>query len=96
MAYDWIAGCARGYRLVMDLSGKEEVRWRAAGHHRSRSFMTRALADSYGAIWSARPTGAPGSNPATGEPAAWAPPVTCDRALSAGHPRTGHRRTLER
>jgi len=47
MAYDWIAGCARGYRLVMDLSGKEEVRWRAAGHHRSRSFMNWALADGY-------------------------------------------------
>jgi integrase len=51
-----------------------EVRWRAAGRVRSRSFLTRALADSYRAelIRAAR-TGLE-FDPATGEPAAWNQP----------------------
>jgi hypothetical protein len=32
-----------------------EVRWRAAGRSRSKSFITRRLADSYGPSWSALP-----------------------------------------
>jgi integrase len=51
-----------------------EVRWRAAGKTRSRSFSTRALADSYRAelIRAAR-TGLEFA-PATGEPSAWNQP----------------------
>jgi hypothetical protein len=51
-----------------------EVRWRAAGRVRSRSFLTRALADIYRAelIRAAR-TGLE-FDPATGEPAAWNQP----------------------
>ena len=55
-----------------------EVRWRVAGRDRSRSFMTRALADSYRAeLVRAAGKGA-GFDPATGEPAGWAAlePVT--------------------
>ncbi|MGH3259083.1 MAG: hypothetical protein ACRDOU_27420 [Streptosporangiaceae bacterium] len=58
-----------------------EVRWRVGGCDRSRSFMTRPLADSYRAeLVRAARIGA-GFDPATGEPAAWAAPepvtVTC-------------------
>jgi integrase len=51
-----------------------EVRWHAAGRARSRSFITRGLADSYRAelIRAAR-TGLDFS-PGTGEPASWATP----------------------
>jgi integrase len=51
-----------------------EVRWRAAGRARSRSFLTRALADSYRAeLVRAARTGLE-FDPATGEPAAWNQP----------------------
>jgi len=51
-----------------------EVRWRAAGRVRSRSFLTRVLADSYRAeLVRAGRTGLE-FNPATGEPAAWNQP----------------------
>jgi len=51
-----------------------EVRWRAAGKVRSRSFLTRALADSYRAeLVRAARTGLE-FDPATGEPAAWNQP----------------------
>jgi hypothetical protein len=51
-----------------------EVRWHAAGRARSRSFITRGLADSYRAelVRAARQGRA--FDPATGEPAAWAVP----------------------
>jgi hypothetical protein len=51
-----------------------EVRWRVANRDRSRSFMTRALADSYRAKLVR--AGVPGQAfyPATGEPAAWVAP----------------------
>ncbi|HUY47145.1 MAG TPA: hypothetical protein VMV92_15655 [Streptosporangiaceae bacterium] len=51
-----------------------EVRWRVAGRDKSRSFMTRALADSYRAelVHAARQGQAFGT--ATGEPAAWVAP----------------------
>ena len=38
-----------------------EVRWRVAGRDKSKSFLTRALADSYRAELSARRARAPGS-----------------------------------
>jgi len=51
-----------------------EVRWRAAGRVRSRSFLTRALADSYRAeLVRAARTGLE-FDPATGEPSAWNQP----------------------
>jgi hypothetical protein len=51
-----------------------EVRWRVAGRDKSRSFMTRALADSYRAelVHAARQGQA--FDTATGEPAAWVAP----------------------
>jgi hypothetical protein len=48
-----------------------EVRWRVAGRDRSRSFMTRALADSYRAELVRAARKGTGFDPATGEPAAW-------------------------
>ena len=51
-----------------------EVRWRVAGCDRSRSFMTRALADSYRAELVRAARKGAGFDPATGEPAAWAAP----------------------
>jgi hypothetical protein len=55
-----------------------EVLWRVAGRDRSRSFMTRALTDSYRAELVRTARKGAGFNPATGEPAAWAAsePVT--------------------
>ena len=47
-----------------------EVRWRVAGRDRSRSFMTRALADSYRAELVRAARSGTGFDPATGEPAA--------------------------
>ena len=51
-----------------------EVRWRVAGRDRSRSFMTRALADGYRAelVRAARKGAA--FAPGTGEPESWAAP----------------------
>ena len=49
-----------------------EVRWRVAGRDRSRSFMTRALADSYRAELVRAARRGLAFSPATGEPAAWA------------------------
>ncbi len=49
-----------------------EVRWRVAGRDRSRSFMTRALADSYRAELVRAARKGAGFDPATGEPAGWA------------------------
>jgi hypothetical protein len=51
-----------------------EVRWRVTGQDKSRSFITRALADSYRAdlIHAARHGQA--FDPATGQPASWATP----------------------
>ena len=53
-----------------------EVRWRVAGCDRSRSFMTRPLADSYRAELVRAARKGAGFDPATGEPRAWAAPVT--------------------
>jgi hypothetical protein len=55
-----------------------EVRWRAAGRDRSRSFATRALADSYRAELVRAARKGQAFDPATGQPASWAapPPVT--------------------
>jgi hypothetical protein len=51
-----------------------EVRWRVAGHDKSRSFITRALADNYHAeLVRAARRGLEFST-ATGEPAALATP----------------------
>ncbi len=51
-----------------------EVRWRAAGRVRSRSFLTKALADSYRAeLVRAARTGLE-FDPATGEPTTWNQP----------------------
>ena len=51
-----------------------EVRWRVAGRNRSRSFMTRALADSYRAELIRAARRGQAFDPATGEPAAWVTP----------------------
>ena len=55
-----------------------EVRWRVADRDRSRSFVTRALADSYRAELVRAARRGTGFDPVTGEPAAWAAaePVT--------------------
>jgi len=53
-----------------------EVRWQVGGRGKSRSFITRELADSYRAelVSAARPGLA--FDPATGEPSSWARPGT--------------------
>ena len=51
-----------------------EVRWRVAGHDKSRSFITRALAGSYHAELVRAARRGQQFSPATGEPAAWATP----------------------
>jgi integrase len=51
-----------------------EVRWRVAGRDKSRSFITRALADSYHAELVRAARRGQEFSPATGEPAAWATP----------------------
>ena len=56
-----------------------EVRWQAAGRARSKSFLTRGLADSYRAELVRAARQGLEFDPATGEPALWAvpaPPVT--------------------
>ena len=53
-----------------------EVRWRVADRDKSRSFTTRALADSYRAELVRAARQGQAFNPATGEPAAWIMPVT--------------------
>ena len=56
-----------------------EVRWQAAGRARSKSFNTRALADSYRAELVRAARRGLEFDPATGEPVLWAeptPPVT--------------------
>ena len=51
-----------------------EVRWRAAGRARSRSFLTRALAESSGAELVRAARLGLEFDPATGEPVLWAEP----------------------
>ena len=51
-----------------------EVRWRVAGRDRSRSFMTRALADSYRAELVRTARKGLAFAPETGEPESWAVP----------------------
>jgi integrase len=51
-----------------------EVRWRVAGHDKSRSFITRALAGSSHAELVRAARRGQEFSPATGEPAAWATP----------------------
>jgi integrase len=51
-----------------------EVRWRVAGRDRSRSFMTRALADGYRAELVRAARKGLAFAPATGEPESWAAP----------------------
>ena len=61
-----------------------EVRWQAAGRSRSKSFITRKLADSYRAeLVRAARTGLE-FDPLTGEPAAWNLPGARDRHLVRG------------
>ena len=48
-----------------------EVRWRAAGHSRSKSFLTRKLADSYRAELVRAARMGLDFDPLTGEPTAW-------------------------
>ena len=48
-----------------------EVRWRAAGRSRSKSFITRRLADSYRAELVRAARMGLGFDPLTGEPTAW-------------------------
>ncbi|HLX47334.1 MAG TPA: site-specific integrase [Streptosporangiaceae bacterium] len=54
--------------------GAFEVRWRVAGQDRSRSFATRALADSYRAELIRAARRGQAFDPATGQPASWAAP----------------------
>ena len=49
-----------------------EVRWHAAGRARSRSFITRGLADSYRAELTRAARQGLGFSARTGEPACWA------------------------
>jgi hypothetical protein len=60
-----------------------EVRWRVTNRNKSRSFITRALPDSYRAelVRAARQGQAFG--PATGEPTAW---VTPEPVIVSGRP----------
>ena len=51
-----------------------EVRWQAAGRARSKSFITRALADSYRAELIRAARRGLEFDPATGEPVLWAGP----------------------
>ena len=51
-----------------------EVRWHAAGRARSRSFITRGLADSYRAELIRAARKGLDFSPGTGEPASWAAP----------------------
>ena len=51
-----------------------EVRWRVAGRDRSRSFVTRALADSYRAELVRAARKGLAFAPGTGEPESWAAP----------------------
>jgi integrase len=51
-----------------------EVRWRVADHDRSRSFITRALADSYRAELVRAARKGQAFDPVTGQPAAWLTP----------------------
>jgi integrase len=51
-----------------------EVRWRVAGRDRSRSFMTRALADSFRAELVRAARRGAGFDSATGEPGSWTAP----------------------
>ena len=51
-----------------------EVRWQAAGRARSKSFITRALADSYRAELIRAARQGLEFDPATGEPVLWAGP----------------------
>jgi hypothetical protein len=48
-----------------------EVRWRAAGRSKSKSFITRKLADSYRAELVRAARMGLDFDPLTGEPAAW-------------------------
>lgn len=52
-----------------------EVRWHAAGRTRSRSFVTRGLADSYRAELVRAARRGLEFDPATGEPVLWAAPA---------------------
>ena len=52
-----------------------EVRWRVAGSDKSRSFIPRALADSYRAELIRAARRGLEFDPATGEPLAWAAPA---------------------
>jgi hypothetical protein len=52
-----------------------EVRWRAAGRSRSKSFITRRLADSYRAELVRAARMGLEFDPLTGEPTAWNLPV---------------------
>jgi integrase len=54
--------------------GPFEVRWRVAGRDKSKSFITRALADSYRAELVRAARKGLGFDPATGEPLLWAKP----------------------
>src|SRR5256886_12627630 len=55
--------------------GVVEVRWEVAGGDKSRSFITRALADSYRAELIRAARRGLEFDPATGEPLAWAAPA---------------------
>ena len=56
-------------------AGVFEVRWQVAGGDKSRSFITRALADSYRAELIRAARRGLEFDPATGEPLAWAAPA---------------------
>ena len=74
----WTPGSASKTSHPRPPHGVFEVRWRVAGRDRSRSFMTRALADSYRSELVRAARRGLAFDPANGEPAAWAAsePVT--------------------
>jgi hypothetical protein len=65
----------RGFAIRLRPGRKTfEVRWRVADRARSRSFMTRALADSYRAELVSAARKGLAFAPRTGEPESWAAP----------------------
>jgi len=74
-------------RRRRDRRRRFEVRWHAAGRARSRSFITRGLADSYRAELVRAAQRGLEFDPATGEPVLWAiPPTPIPRGTSTRSP----------
>src|SRR5215470_1173902 len=83
-----------GIRRRADRRRPFEVRWHAAGRARSRSFLTRGLADSYRAELGRATRQGLEFGPATGEPVLWSiPPVPGITWYRHARPVAGQMRT---